>query len=266
MYFDAHVHFFPDFLAGRAIAQLNSRVTHLSPSTDGTLSDTRKKLKEWGCCGGLLLSIATNPRQQKSVNDFAAESQKDGIYAFGSIHPEAEDAIEELQRIKILGLKGVKLHPDYQDFFVDEKRMFPIYEEIERLDLPITFHAGYDPISPDLIHCRPEALAAVADKFPNMRIIAAHMGGTNLSDDVLKYLAGKTNIWFDTAIINNFLTIEKLEEMIEKLGADRILFGTDTPWSSAPKIISMIESIPLAREEQEKIFYKNAAELLRISL
>lgn len=263
MYFDMHIHFFPDFLAKRTIASLNVTVPELVPETDGGREDTIEKLKDWHCCGGLLLSIATNARQQKSVNNFAAESQQKGIYAFGSVFPGAEDAIEELRRIKALGLKGIKFHPDYQNFYVDDEKFFFIYEEIEKLGLPVTFHTGFDPVTPDVIHCTPKGLGKVADKFPSMRIISAHMGGRN-PEEAINYLSERKNIWFDTAFINEFLTPEAFEGLVCKFGADRVLFGSDCPWSSVPKVVRVIEAASLSNEDKEKIYYKNALGLLDV--
>ena len=82
--------------------------------------------------------------------------------------PDAPDALDELQRIKDLGLYGVKLHPDYQGFLIDDPKMFPIYDAISSLGLPVTFHTGWDPLSPDLIHATPQAVAKVVKLFPHI--------------------------------------------------------------------------------------------------
>lgn len=100
-------------------------------------------------------------------------SRRPASFCFGSVHPDAEDWPEALQYIKNAGLRGIKMHPDYQDFFIDDKRLFPIYDAIAALELPVTFHAGWDPLSPDCVHASPAAIKRVAKLFPKLKIIAA---------------------------------------------------------------------------------------------
>ena len=99
----------------------------------------------------------------------------------GSVHPDNPDALNELQRIKDLSIKAIKLHPDYQGFFIDEEKLFPIYQMCSDLDLPIVFHSGWDCYSPQLVHAMPEASAKIAKKFPRLKMVLAHFGGLKLS-------------------------------------------------------------------------------------
>ena len=102
-YFDTHIHFFPDKLAGKALPKLRE-ISKCETYSDGTRAGTVKNLEAWGCAGGMALHIATNAHQQTSVNDFAQESQGGNIYCFGSVLPFAENAMEELHRVKEMGL------------------------------------------------------------------------------------------------------------------------------------------------------------------
>jgi len=265
MYFDTHIHYFPDFLAPKAMENL-IRTCSLPHYSDGTYRDSLKKLKKWGCLGAAALHIATNPHQQVSVNNFAAETQKENLLCFGSVHPDAPDALLELRRIGDMGLRGIKFHPDYQDFYVHDKKMFPIYEEITRLGLPVAFHTGRDPYSPQDVHCMPERLREVADYFPDMRIIAAHMGGSYMPKDSAKYLAGKKNIWFDTAVISEFLTSQSFEELTRIVGIDRVFYATDCPWSSKTLITDIIENTNLSSDEKKRIYYQNALEFFELDI
>ena len=98
----------------RQIPQL-AKNSGIQPYSDGTLSDTQKKLKEWGFDGAVFLNIATAARQQITINNTAAQiNNNKNYFAFGSVHPDAPDAVEELKRIKSLGIKGVKMHPEYR--------------------------------------------------------------------------------------------------------------------------------------------------------
>jgi Predicted metal-dependent hydrolase of the TIM-barrel fold len=264
-YFDTHIHFFPDNIAPKAIQSL-SEICGIAPHTVGTLANTKQVFKDWNYCGGVALHIATNPHQQAAVNSFAIASQTENLLCFGSVHPDSPDIETELKRIKKAGLRGIKLHPDYQNFFVDEKRVFPIYETAAHLDLPITFHTGFDPLSPNCVHCTPEALAYVADSFPNLKIIGAHMGGSYMPDDAVKYLSNKKNVWIDTAIISAFLTPEKFASIVKAFGSERIFFATDCPWASALEIIKIIDNAGLTVSEREHIYYKNAACFFELTL
>ena len=134
-FFDTHVHFFPDKLAGKALPKLRE-ISQCETHSDGTRSGTVKNFAEWGCAGGMVLHIATNAHQQTSVNNFAKESQHGNLYCFGSVYPYAENALEEMERIKEMGLYGIKLHPDYQEFFIGDEGALPIYAQAEKLGLP----------------------------------------------------------------------------------------------------------------------------------
>lgn len=265
MYFDTHIHYFPDFLAPKAMDNL-IRTCSLQHYSDGTYQDTLRNLKQWNCFGAAALHIATNPHQQASVNNFAKETQTKSLLCFGSVHPDAPDALSELRRIRDMGLRGIKFHPDYQNFYVNDKKIFPLYEEITRLGLPVAFHTGRDPYSPDDIHCTPERLCEVADYFPGMRIIAAQMGGSYMPGDSARYLAGKKNVWFDTAVISEFLTPQTFEELTRTVGIDRVFYATDCPWSSMPLITDMIEQTNFSSDEKKRIYYQNALEFFELEV
>lgn len=261
-YFDFHTHAFTDSLAKRAVSGL-AQTSGIEPATDGTLSGLRKKLAENGIDRAMLLPIATKPSQQTTINNWAAEIMGDGIYCCGTVHPDAEDAVAELERIKALGLCGVKFHSEYQDFFPDEERMFPIYEKISELGLIAVFHGGWDPYSGDIIKATPQSFANVSRTFPELKVVAAHLGGMNLWDDVEKYTAGRfENMWFDVSVIARYIDDEQLLRIIRMQGAERILFGSDCPWDQPANEIAMIERQPLTDEEKELIFYRSAEKLL----
>lgn len=270
-FFDSHIHYFPEAIAERALKKL-ADVCKCPYYTDGTRDGALSKMGEWGretdreFAGAMLFSIATNAKQQTSVNNFAAQSQGDGLYSFGSVFPFAENALEELHRIRELGLHGMKLHPDYQDFLAGDEAVLPLYAEAEQMGLPVSFHTGRDPYSPDLVHCPPAVLAAIADRFPRLTIIAAHMGGMDMPEDAAKYLAGKKNVYFDTAFASRFLDAQSFTELVRLHGADRVLFATDCPWSTVPTELHLLESSGLTDTEVEKIAWKNAAELFRLPL
>ena len=275
MIIDFHVHAFADKIAERAMGQLTktlseateylTQTTENVPCTNGTLADLIDKMDESSIDKGVLLPIATKPSQQTIVNDWAKESESDRIIPFGSVHPDAEDALDELERIKEMGLYGVKLHPDYQDFFVDEERLFPIYEKCVELELPILFHAGFDPLSPNVIHAMPDAFARILDRLPDITMILAHFGGMMKWDMVEEYLIGREgNLYFDISTVTGYLGDEQAERMIKRHGSDRILFASDMPWDLPQNIISLVKRLNLPKEDKENILHKNAERLLKL--
>lgn len=260
MLIDMHIHIFPDKLAPKALANL-SQICKSPYFADGTAAGTEKQLREWGVTGAAAMNIATKPSQQAAVNNFAASVNGDFFHCFGTVHPDAPDALEELARIKELGLYGVKLHPDYQGFFIHEKRMFPIYDAIASLGLPVLFHTGWDPLSPDKVHAPSEAVARVVRQFPKLTVIGAHMGGMNRYDEVEEFLAGN-NLYIDTAMSSQYCSPEQFARLIKKHGADRVLFGSDCPWSRSSDEFRFIEAAPLTDDEREKIYFRNALRVL----
>lgn len=260
---DAHVHTFPDKIAAGAVSKLE-RISGITPATDGTVADTLARMDECGIDRAFLLNIATVPKQQTTINNCARElnaARGDRFCAFGSIHFQSEDALAELDRVRELGLPGIKLHPDYQGFCIDDERLFPIYEKCAELGLPVVFHAGWDCYSPELIHAPPAASRRVLDTFPRLRMVLAHFGGLRLWDDVEKQLVGR-NVWFDTAMCASYADPAQLRRMILAHDPDRILLGSDCPWENPARSVEWILSLELPEELTEKILSKNARRLL----
>ncbi len=260
-YIDFHTHAFADSIAARAIEKL-SAVSHFTPYSDGTVKGLQKVLAEDGITKAVMLPIATKPSQQHTINDISIALNSDGFICFGSIHPESTDWQEELIRLKYHGIKGIKLHPDYQGFFVDDEKLDKIYSFCEEQGIIIVLHAGFDPLSPELIHCRPQASAKTAKRFPKLKLVLAHLGGMNIFEESLEYLAGIRNVWLDTAFLAGRIENSLLEAVIMKHGADRILLGSDMPWQRPKDSIKQISSLNISDEEKELIFHKTAENLL----
>lgn len=265
MLIDFHVHAFVDEIAEKAVTKL-MQTANIPAFADGTESDTRQKLREWGVDYGVMLPIATKPTQQHKINDWAASINHGNFICFGTIHPDAPDIREELERIKSLGLKGVKIHPDYQGTYLFDKRFEPLFEGCQDLGLPISIHMGFDPISPFYHHATPAYMCEVNDKYPDLKLIGAHMGGMYMWEDVRRYVVGRKNIWLDTSYVEGHIDDEILTDIIKKHGAEHILFASDCPWQSSVVNKGMIDRISLNDNEKELIFWKNAAEMLELKV
>lgn len=264
MLIDSHIHAFSEKIAERAIRQLEI-TCGTKALTDGTAKGALSLMRSAGVDRAVLLPIATKPTQQTVINDWAASLDgRDGLISFGSVHPDAADMEDELRRIKALGLHGVKLHPDYQGFFINEKRLDPLWDALEQLDLPVVVHAGLDPLSPDRIYCMPDKAAEMLSRHPKLKIVLAHMGGNEHWQEALDSLCGISGeVYLDTAYIL-FCPDDLLTRMIRKHGADRVLFASDCPWTDPAQTFRKIDSLPLTDDEKEKIFHQNAERLLSL--
>ncbi len=265
MYIDTHIHAFADNIAERAVNKLKE-VAQIEPRTDGTIKGAEELLEKCGIDYGVLLPVATKPSQQTNINNWAKAEYKGRFISFGTVHPLAEDAVSELDRIKELGLKGVKLHNDYQGVFIFDEVCHPVYRRCEELGLPIVFHMGRDPISPEVHRAMPYDLLELHENFPKLKIIGAHLGGVSAWESVYHYLMNVPNIWLDTAFTAGRIDETLFYEIVKKHGADRILFGSDLPWSSPEDEKEMIARLPVSDGDKEKIYYKNAVELLQLDL
>ncbi len=265
MVIDFHTHAFHDKIAEKAISRLES-VSKQKAYSDGKADAIAEVIKSGVIDKAVLLPVATKPSQQKLLNDWVKEIHdgNENIIPFGTVHPDAEDVFEELHRIKEMGLYGVKLHPDYQEFFIDEERLFPIYEKCAELSLPVIFHSGWDPLSPDVVHAPPIASRKAHEAVPEMTMILAHMGGMKRWDEVLEHIAGLPNIYLDTAYTVDFMPTEFFKEIVLKHGADKILFGSDFPWHKSVMEKEFIESLDFSDEDKKKILGENARKLLGI--
>ncbi len=258
---DMHAHVFPDAIAQRTMDKLVTVADGLRPVTSPTCEATVRHMRNCAITAFAALPIATKPSQCTSINNFAAAISSDYVLAFGTVHPDFDDPIAEIARIKALGLHGVKLHPDYQLIYPDEERMFPLYEKMAELGLPVVFHAGWDPVSPELTRSTPERLRRVIDRVRGLKVIAAHMGGMKMPEEVLDQLCGR-ELYFDTSMSYVYLTPERFRALIDAHGVDHILFGSDCPWSDARRQLQMLRDVGIQGDDLDGILYRNAAELL----
>ncbi|WP_265445295.1 amidohydrolase family protein [Acetivibrio straminisolvens] len=260
MIIDFHVHCFPDKLAPRAVSQL-AATAGIPPRVDGTISGLKESMKRAGVAKSVVLSIATKATQTENINNWSAEIQDEEIIAFGSIHPEYENWKTELFRIKDMGIKGIKFHPDYQNFFVDDKKMFPIYETAFELGLIVVFHAGVDIGLPAPYHATPERLEKIVRTFPGCKVVAAHMGGFSFWDDVERFLVG-TDIYLDTSYSLDFMDGEQAKRIFKNHDVSKILFATDSPWMDQEEAILKLKNLNLDKETENAILGLNAKALL----
>ena len=261
MRIDFHAHAFLDKLAAGAVSSLAARA-HLTPFTDGTVEATKKLMKEQGVDRFVVLNIAVSPRTERHVNDFAISLlQEKSIIPFGSVHPDSENALAELKRLKTAGIKGIKFHNEYQNFYVDDEKAFPIYEKCAEMGLIMLFHGGADRGFEPPVKTPPERLRRVWERFPEAKIVAAHLGGQDMTERAADSLAD-TGVYVDTSFSALSLDAGQGEYAIRAFGFDRVLFGTDCPWDTPENTVRYLEGMGFTQEQKNKIYFENALKLL----
>jgi len=265
MVIDFHTHIFPDKIAAKTIEHLE-KVGGIQAATNGTLEGLLDSMERCGVDLSVILPVATKPSQFESIQAFAKtvnEQYAGKLISFGGIHPDCEDYKKELDTIKALGFKGIKIHPDYQGVMIDDVRFMRIIEYASELGLIILTHAGIDIGLPEPVHCPPKKMRKVLDAIRPEKMVLAHYGGWSQWEDVYEYLAGE-DVFLDTAFVFDYLTQEQFFKIKEKHGSDKILFATDSPWSDMAKGIDWIKKLSLPKEEEEAILSGNAKRLLGI--
>ena len=260
MIVDFHAHCFPDELAHRVMPAMEENAG-VKAALDGTLGDLLGSMARAGIGLAVPQHIATKPGQERTINQWAAGIQGEKVLCFGTIHPGSPDWREEIKRLVDYGLKGVKFHGDFQDFYVDEPRMFPIYEALCAAGSIVLFHAGIDIARPHPCHCPPKRLRTVIDRFPEGRWVAAHLGGYLSWDEVEEHLLGHP-LYLDTSYTYHQLGPERMRELIRGHGVERVLFGSDSPWADQAAAVEQIRSLGLTEEEERAVLGGNAERLL----
>lgn len=279
MIIDFHTHTYPEKIAARTVELLAGR-SGTVPHSDGTLEGLEENMQQRHVDMSVVLPVATSPKQYKRINEVAQvenEMFKDThVWSFGGIHPENDNYKEILRDISDKGLKGIKLHPDYQGTFFNDIRYKRIISYASELGLIVVTHAGQDIGLPDIVHCTPAMAEEVLDDVKPDKLVLAHMGGWQMWQDVLDRLCGR-NVYLDTAFSYGqiqykegvdhrwkLMDSDMFRAIINKHGADKILFGTDSPWSDQSESIADIDGLGLAEDEKRKIMGENAAGLLNL--
>ncbi len=227
MFTDIHTHAFHPKIAAKAIEHLNEHYKVCCAGT-GTIEDLKTRAAGAGIDRFVVLCAATAAAQVIPANNYAIALQEahEEVIAFGTLHPDDVHWQKQLARLRQYGIKGIKLHPDFQHFWLDDPRLLPIFEEAQH-DFFFEIHIG-DTISPAKNPSCPYKVAHLLDTFPHLRIIAAHLGGYRQWDHALKTLVGR-DIWLDTSSTTPFLPPNMLKEILRKHPHERILFGSDYP-------------------------------------
>lgn len=260
---DSHCHIYPDKIAEKA-SDSTGRFYDIPMALDGKISTLAEHGEGAGIDLFIVQSVATTPHQVSSINRFIASSVASSNGKFiglGTLHPDSEDMAADVEELIALGLKGVKLHPDIQNFKVDDPRMLRIYE-LCRGRLPILMHTGdhrYD-------NSNPNRLIPILESYPDLTLIGAHFGGWSIWEEATEKLCGYKNLYVDCSSSLYSITPEKAKELIEAYGVHRVLFGTDYPMWEPSEELERFMKIDLTDIERADILAGNAAKLFEIEM
>ena len=256
---NAHCHIFPNHLAQKAVESIGA-FYDIPLVKQGICEDLIQEAQENNIAKVLVHSTATKPEQVTGINQFILDSveKHEELIGFGTLHPHYENLEQEFQKILQQGLKGIKIHSDFQEVNLDDPAMDVIYELVGD-QVPILFHVG----DPKKDYAHPKRLKRVMDRFPALRPIAAHMGGYTVWNEALDLFEHR-QIWYDTCSSFYYLTDEKIQEIISRKGTDYILFGTDYPMWNAKEELKRLFSLGYNEETLQKILSGNCMDLLKL--
>ncbi|MGN0795352.1 MAG: amidohydrolase family protein [Christensenellales bacterium] len=257
---DIHAHIYPEKIARKAVESIGSFYGISMVGGNGTSENLIASGGKIGVEKYVVHSTATKPEQVESINNFISGEclSHSEFIGFATLHPDMEEEAiaKEVERVKGLGLHGIKLHPDFQRFFIDEDRAEKIYRQVEG-KLPILFHTG----DPRYDFSSPLRMSRVAKRHPNLISIGAHFGGYGRWDEVEVY-KGLDNMFFDTSSTLFKLSAEQAKKIIKTLGIDKFMFGVDFPMWEHDKELERFYGLRLSDSDSEKILYQNAVRFL----
>lgn len=258
---DFHTHAFPDALAERAMTQLLSETDQVQSFLDGKLSSLIASMDANSIETSVLCSIATKPSQFEPVFQWSQKICSDRIIPLASVHPQDSSGVEHVHQIAESGLKGIKMHPYYQDFYLDDPQLDPLFDAIQAEGLLLTMHTGYDFAFEWIDRASPQQISTVIEKFPDLKLVTTHLGAWQQWDAVEELLIGKP-IYMETSFSLKYLNYKQLMRMLLAHPSDYILFGTDSPWTDQGGEIEALSGLGLPEELLERFFYGNAKRLL----
>ena len=261
MFIDFHTHVFPRRKAPMILKDMSER-KNIPHFFDGTVDGLTNVMDQSGIAVSLISRITTQKENVTAVNEWLARCMGPKIQALATVHPDQPVAASELEALREKGFRGVKLHPDYQGFFVDDRRMYPFYEAAQATATPVLFHAGLDRGLPPPVHAMPPGLLKIHRDFPHLIMILAHMGGEDNYEETEALLLGK-EVFLDTSFVLRIMPFGLLKRFFRKRGVDRILFGSDSPFTDQTSELNYLLNLSfLSTAEKEKVAGGNAASII----
>ncbi|MCJ2163951.1 MULTISPECIES: amidohydrolase family protein [unclassified Pseudodesulfovibrio] len=252
MRIDIHAHAFNPKIAHKVLVQLEDHYG-ITPVGTGKADDLVARLDKAGLEKAVVLTAATSPDQVIPANNWAIELKESNqrFIPFGTLHPDFDRNAEELDRLEANGIKGLKFHPDFQGYRMDDQKLYAVMELVKDRFVCM-FHVG-DTLPPDENPSCPKKMAALRKAFPGPPMIAAHMGGYKHWEYAIEHLAG-TDVYVDCSSVMDFVDDAMLSRLFKAFSPERILFGSDYPlFDAASEIEQISRRLNLNAEELEAL-------------
>jgi|WetSurMetagenome_2_1015567.scaffolds.fasta_scaffold28779_3 uncharacterized protein len=264
--FDTHTHAFPDKVAASAIPKLEAGGLWLQARAtfDGTVRGLVDSMDRAGVRRAIVASVATRPEQVAKITDWSVSIASDRLVPFASIHPDFATPEAEVERIAAAGLRGLKFHPQYMACPADDPRVIRIARAAAGANLAMLFHAGYDLAYEKDDLASPARLRRLHEAVPGLRLAAAHLGGWECWDQVLRDLAGAP-VYLETSYTLGRIVPATLERILAKHPPQYLLFGTDAPWTDEAEELGKFRALALPEDLVRRALWDNAMRFVDIT-
>jgi predicted TIM-barrel fold metal-dependent hydrolase len=207
---------------------------------------------------GYLNVPGPNPDGLKVISEAVAK-YPDRLLGYARLDPWFDDrCVEALNNaVKDWGCRGVKLHPAHYTLYPFVPETVKLAHRAGELGLPILFHCG------DEIMCLPYQIDRLAAQCPETTIILAHIGGFFSGEAALNVAERRKNVLVDTSEIP---FPEMVRKAVDRLGAEKVMWGTDAPCCDIGHEIKKVELAGLTEKQQRLLFSENYARLMGINL
>jgi predicted TIM-barrel fold metal-dependent hydrolase len=253
---DVHAHAWPDSIAARA---LEGSIPGLRRFGDGRVASLLKSMDASGVDRAVCLAVANTPDRVDAANRFVASLDRSRFVGLGSVHAglSPEDNVGSLERHV---LPGAKIHAVFQNYRLDSPSLLATLEAMEGRFIAL-IHVGVG-IGNAGERCTPEMVRRIVERFPRLDVVACHFGGYHVLDEAEESVIGLP-VYVDTSWPPSMseLNPARVQAIIERHGADRVLFGSDWPMASPAKEIEVLRKLELPNEELGAILGGNAARL-----
>ena len=257
---DFHTHAFPDALAERAMGSLEHGAS-TKAFLDGRISSLLDSMDRSGIEKSVVCSIATKPSQFEPILQWSRAIRSERIIPLLSLHPTDPAYAERIRTIKSEGFKGIKLHPFYQEFDMDEERMLKIYEAVCRENLMIVMHTGYDIAFQQIRRADPAKILDIVKRFPDLKFVATHLGSWKQWQEVEELLAGKP-VYMELSFSLEYLDSDPVRDILLKHPKEYLLFGTDSPWTDQQGTLELFRGLGLGEKIERAVLSDNAERLI----
>jgi uncharacterized protein len=239
---DCHAHICPESLAEKN-KEIIKRSSGITPAYDGSTRELTLMMKKSVISKVIVNNTVLRPELMSKANDFTVQvaSTRKDLIGMAWIVPGEASSVQEVQRCKDLGFKGVKIHNSHFKILPTDPRNDKIYEKIVECKLPVLFHCGFNPYakSGSIQYSAPKNFLEMISSFKEMKIILGHLGG--YQDDpagAMEAINASNSVFADTALDPD--RPAELKKVVDQIGEGKIIFGSDYPIYDAAGILSII--------------------------